>query len=92
MKTYEKPRLIALSLSADDMLCSGCDLKTKDTSDYFVQILNQLFDSNEDGYVDSSELGGLFASSEQCSEFNDAFGAYCKFTAADNDLMQIFTS
>lgn len=92
MKQYEKPRLVALSLSANDMLCSGCDLKTKDQNDFFVGILNGMFDQDGNGYVDSNEIGGLFASQEQCSEYNDNYGAYCKYTAADNNLIQIFTS
>ena len=40
MKVYEKPALTLLTVSASDALCSGCMVKTRDSDDAFIKILN----------------------------------------------------
>ena len=36
MKEYKKPAMMALSLSANDMLCGDCNVKTRFTEDPFI--------------------------------------------------------
>lgn len=88
MKPYEKPRLVALSLSGNDMLCGGCTYPTRNSSDGFLAQLDQLY-GNGDGFLESSELGPLFAKSEGCAT---VYEGYCKFSAADENMSQLFTS
>ena len=79
MKNYEKPKLMVLSVSASDALCSGCD----DT----VRNNNELRDFYGAYYGDATlpltddELNNLFAANEPCNEkvYNTE---YCKFTGA----------
>lgn len=81
MKTYEKPSLIALSLSGNDMLCAGCtltfredllDAQTKSMIDLGVLNYDQLFGSGD----------GCFATVE----------GYCKFTGGSNNTTVVFDS
>lgn len=81
MKTYEKPTLTLLIVSANDTLCSGCDKKTR-----FDPVFNQ-FDDNGNGIFDPGDHA--FSSAEECDDVYDYIG-YCKFTGADG--MQLFTS
>lgn len=74
MKKYEKPRLMALSLSGNDMLCATCDIDIigdngrKD----IIEMLEEFFGSIEN----------LFATGESC-EVQIDFEGYCKFTGAN---------
>lgn len=50
MKTYEKPRLVALSLTSNDMLCGSCEIdmmegEFKDLADSLGVPVDQLFSS-----------------------------------------------
>lgn len=82
MKTYEKPRLIALSLSSEDMLCSGCENRYTGVFDWW--------DDNHDGMLSDEEVNnhGLFGLSElsesQCSGVQIEF--YCKFTSTETNV------
>lgn len=96
MKQYQKPRLVALSLSANDMLCGGCTAQTR-----FDSGLSSIFENafpgsvNADGFFTKEEADeiGLFASSaDTCSTEAGNMFQYCKFSAADNGYMTIFTS
>lgn len=64
MKTYEKPRLMVLSFTASDALCSGCAAPTRGTG--LGGILEGLIlnvDSslaNGDGALDGNEASNLF--------------------------------
>lgn len=92
MKTYEKPKLIALSLAANDMLCSGCTAATRGSTDAFMQYLNTNY-GGADGLLDPSDFGeNVFASNEGCQETQTVFESYCKFTAAEQNMPQLFTS
>lgn len=78
MKIYEKPRLMVLSVSANDLLCSGCAYPTKGDN-----VLG-MFDANGNGYLDENDFGkidGMFTDdSDSCST---KYTGYCKFTGAN---------
>lgn len=74
MKKYEKPRLMALSLSGNDMLCGGCTPGSlSDLDSDMLKFIKEQWD-------------GLFTSGESCpiQGFPELEG-YCKFTL-DNKL------
>lgn len=74
MKKYEKPRLMALSLSGNDMLCGGCTPGSLDDING-----DMLEDIKKDWEI-------LFSSLEtDCMLSWDALEGYCKFTL-DNKL------
>ena len=74
MKVYEKPKLIAMSLSKNNVLCNSCDIDIKDANmdpNYKDMIWNGLFS---------------FASTEdQCVEAGNDIetDVYCKFTGSN---------
>ena len=81
MKTYEKPRLMVLSVSANDALCA-CGTKTR-----FEHVFDQ-FDTNNDGHFGPEDnLNPLLTADASC-EKTDGFESYCKFTGANT----LFTS
>lgn len=55
MKTYEKPRLVALSLTSNDMLCGSCNTDVMDEE--FDDLIGKLFPDVE---------GEVFSSSSSC--------------------------
>ena len=75
MKTYEKPKLIALSLSGNNMLCNTCAV------DIIGNNMDPVFKA-------TAEIFGIvitensFASSDPCVDSVDISG-YCKFTGAN---------
>lgn len=80
MKTYEKPRLMVLSVSANDALCSGCDDAVRNNAElreYFG-----IYYGGEDGVLDDIELESLFAGTDGCST-QVSYNGYCKFTGAN---------
>lgn len=69
MKKYEKPRLMALSLSGNDMLCTGCTPGSLDgiNGDLLKDIRN--------------DWDILFNTAEHCVMLVDPdLDTYCKFT------------
>ena len=92
MKKYMKPTLMALSISANDQLCSGCGTATK-TDSWFFDFINLpesgWEDTNKNGYYDDGDNATVFNDGTACDL--PAIG-YCKYTAADDGLQQIFTS
>lgn len=92
MKTYTKPRMLTLSLSANDMLCLGCSAQTR----FDKNLSNLLFelagirDQNGNGIFDKAdgEYVKLFSTTDGCDKKLDYMG-YCKFTA---DSTVLFTS
>lgn len=85
-KTYEKPRLVALSLSGNDLLCSTCTFDI-------------IGDNADQGLVGLIETG--FGVDITISSFSNEDGCataipgiedtgYCKFNGADN--MTVFNS
>lgn len=87
MKTYEKPKLMVLSISANDALCTGCGHTTKDDD------LLDFWDANKNGYLDEDDFGkidGMFTvDAESCGT---PYYGYCKYASADEGLPQLFTS
>lgn len=86
MKTYVKPAMMALSISANDQLCGGCDIGTRGNLHY--KDLDDKF-GDGDGTLTEQEAKnhGLFGALENCDV---DVGNYCKFTA--NDDRALFTS
>lgn len=82
MKVYQKPQMLTLSLSANDMLCSGCTTALRDSS--FKQAWLDLFDKNNDGRLTKDEL---FTSGDGCQNIQDFIEEYCKFTVADANTL-----
>ena len=89
MKTYEKPRLMALSLSGNDQLCGSCadrgakNLLYKDPSNGLALGLDFLV-GNDDGTLTKEEAAKAFGTGEACEI---PVESYCKFTATDNMLI-----
>ena len=75
MKTYEKPKLIALSLSGNNVLCNTCAVDiiapTKDQG---------LVDMLEDFY---GPIETLFATGDTDCVTKIDYNGYCKFTGAN---------
>ncbi len=88
MKTYEKPKLMVLSISANDALCTGCSIRTRGDASWSI------FDPNWDGVLTRDEANnvGLFGSNEDESggSCSAVVEGYCKFNGTDPAL--VFTS
>lgn len=81
MKVYTKPQMLTLSISANDMLCSGCTTKLKESS--FADLLLQYFDTNKNGRLEGNEL---FTKDDDCTS-GDILEQYCKYTFEDRSLL-----
>ncbi len=81
MKIYEKPKLMVLSVSANDALCACAATVRNDP--FFSP-----FDTNNDGKLDSGEIeaSGYFGSIDECQIKYDR---YCKHTP---DGLTLFNS
>ena len=94
MKTYVKPAMMALSISANDMLCGNCTKPTRNDMGWILALDGLDFgegkilvkDSNNDGAISESETN-LFAADEDCRV---TYENYCKFSGADD--VKVFTS
>lgn len=88
MKTYEKPKLMALSLSGNDRLCGDCASGVQINTDpegYYglFGIFDSLYGDN-DGLLERSDFANAFASGEgSCSNQVPIVG-YCKFTSVES--------
>ena len=86
MKTYEKPRLMALSLSGNDRLCGDCGDKSMTlwNNPSIAAIILEIAEINPasngiDG-IDKGDFDQVFASSQDgCAR---PVSAYCKFASA----------
>lgn len=82
MKPYEKPRLVALSLNGNEILCGSCS----DNKALYLLYNDQtniatLLDAtigNNDGTLQRSEISNLFGETEGCAQPIDL---YCKFSS-----------
>ncbi len=82
MKTYEKPKLIALSISGNNMLCNSCTFD-------IIAPYNGGADHGELGQM-IEEFGYNFGSTEtQCSL---SIVGYCKFNSVDEGLFSVINS
>ena len=94
MKVYQKPAMLVLSISANDMLCGNCTAKTRIDKDLnsalqaFFNVKGGWTDENGDGIVGDGETN-LFDDTASCGSY---YEGYCKFTGAENGLQQLFTS
>ena len=81
MKVYEKPKLIAMSLSGNNMLCNTCDIDVigDNANTEFLEIVGDFFNSS------------TFAEYEDCATKVDIKG-YCKFTGGNNNDLVIINS
>lgn len=73
MKTYEKPKLIALSISGNNMLCNTCTIDV-------------IGDNKDDDLGDLIFDEGLFAAGDPCDVVVD-FKGYCKNTPEGNIII-----
>lgn len=93
MKIYEKPKLMVLSISANDALCGTCALQTRfDTSTGGVLLDFVNGDKNGNGIFDPDDAPGYFGTSESGCDSHISIGNYCKFTGGQNGETQLFTS
>ena len=91
MNIYEKPRLMVLSISANDALCGNCTAKTRENND-ITALLNGLgiYDTDQNGAINSYETGSYFADNEADCSDKVGFDLYCKFTTESGAML--FTS
>lgn len=80
MKAYEKPRLVALSLSGNDMLCLNCEVNPKDNA-----ALNDMINTFFGGILE-----GVFGTTE--SACSNQVSGYCKFTGGQEGFTLVMTS
>lgn len=89
MKVYQKPAMLALSLSANDALCA-CANKPGETMFEDIVADWNLTDITGDGSVTKADFGNgkYFASAkDSCGEDHlITFTEYCKFSGASNVL------
>lgn len=84
MKEYTKPAMMALSISANDMLC-GCGQPLKGTD--FGTIMLQWHDKNEDGRLDDGDFApGTFGAEVECTVQPEDFAVYCKYSASADPI------
>lgn len=81
MKPYEKPRLIAMSLSGSNTLCSSCDIDIVGPNETYPGLGEMLED-----------LGVTFSSGDGCANPGDFAEEYCKFTAQDSGNLTVINS
>lgn len=92
MKAYVKPAMMALSISANDMLCSGtCVEKTRDSTDSFIQSLNKMWGAGGDYNDILDPKDNVFGNATDCDP-DRILQDYCKYTASDENKIQLFTS
>lgn len=94
MKTYVKPAMMALSISANDMLCGSCSYSTRENKDILAAYKGlpgvEWNDTNDDGVIGLDE-SNLFGQSDDCGY--KITGMYCKYASADiSGYQQVFTS
>lgn len=95
MKEYKKPAMMALSISANDALCYGCSAKTRFDTDLSTLLEIEILGKYDDGFFtwdEAASVGAFASATDSCSKIEVDFSQYCKFTAADEGLTQLFTS
>ena len=93
MKAYVKPAMMALSISANDMLCSGdCTMPTRTDKTLSYALEKFFLGAENDGVFTPEEAGNVFASpADTCTEYFESM-QYCKYNAASQGMPQLFTS
>lgn len=88
MKVYEKPKLIAMSLSGNNRLCGDCADKTKLFDNEYTARAILLAADRDPGYdgisgISRGDFEGLFGTAESCGT---PIEAYCKFTSTGEQV------
>lgn len=81
MKKYEKPMLMAVSVSGNDQLCGSCSDQGRTPLYNNEELKNNLLlyaDKNGDGELSRDEASMLFGLEDNCKRPLDG---YCKFTS-----------
>ncbi len=93
MKVYQKPAMLVLSISANDMLCSsGCTVQTRHNKEISLALEAYFNVPNSDGFFTREEAGEAFASSADSCTSMVEYQNYCKFNASQQGMQQLFTS
>ena len=82
MKKYEKPMLMAVSVSGNDQLCGSCaddgkDPLYKNPTGPEASLIDRVI-GNKDGTLTRDEAIAAFGPGENCSK---EINQYCKFTS-----------
>lgn len=97
MKAYVKPAMMALSISANDMLCTGCAEGTKNNK-MLSGMLEEQFEGKPgitpDQFFTDEEAKavGAFAPGEGECTIPVTVEGYCKYSAVQNSMTQLFNS
>lgn len=86
MKIYEKPKLMVLSISANDALCGTCFTAARFSTE--DQTFLDLYYGDGDGTLTDSELTTMFADTDNACTKKVNYEGYCKFTGTN----QLFSS
>ena len=80
MKVYEKPKLMVLSVSANDALCA-CDTSLR----YNEGLKNALalIAGDKAPPLNETEMKNVFTTDDDCAD-QISYEGYCKFTGAQN--------
>ena len=87
MKPYEKPKLIALSLSGNEKLCGFCSdadkvlLKETQLNAYLDYMYGNMDGSLTKDEFDAAHIFGT--SDSECGVKVSGYEAFCKYSAAD---------
>lgn len=86
MKEYKKPAMLALSISANDQLCGGCQIGTRNNPEY-MDIASVIGNGDDLLTEEEAKEAGMFGTAEGCA---NPYDKYCKFTS--NGDLALFTS
>lgn len=90
MKTYEKPVLMALSLSGEDLLCGACSTSNmtlwNDASlaESILFLVGRDASYDKDETISEGDFEGIFGSGDGCST---PIQSYCKFTGSSDKMV-----
>ena len=83
MKKYEKPVLMAVSVSGNDQLCGSCSDKGAHELHSDLDLAEMLMDFFEFGDksdgISKKDFEGVFGTEAQCTQVQ--IESYCKFTS-----------
>ena len=85
MKTYEKPKLIALSLSGNNRLCGDCEngktlWNNPGIAGAILELVEISPDANNVPGIDEGDFATVFGDGDGCVK---PVEVYCKFTGSD---------
>lgn len=97
MKAYVKPAMMTLSISANDMLCTGCAEGTRYNERLSGMLEAEFADRTEitlDNFFTDAEASavGAFGSGEVQCTVPVKIEGYCKYSAVEHSMAQIFNS